>query len=418
MSTTAKYSNYDVVIMGMFRWDGPYSSISIALAKEFAKTNRVFYLNHPYSLKDYFSLLKGEEKRARRNALRRGQLHYEKDPQLPDNFHSVFLPITLPINFLSKGGLYNRLNAFNNHKIQKAIQQLVKEKNIKQFLYVNCFDPYFAPVLKAPLQPALNIYQCVDDITQEAYIARHGEYLEEAAIRAADLTLVTSAELYRLKSPFTPSIHTLNNAADISNFRRAAEESFDRPEELKGLKGKVIGFFGNLDNLRMDYPLLKSIAEAHPDKHLLLIGPLNNTEYQTIGLDQLPNVILTGPKHISELPAYLHYFDCAIIPFLCNKLTRSIYPLKINEYLSAGKPVISTPFSEDIKSFGEYIYLAKEPTEFSQQIERAIGEDSKHKRAERIALAGTNTWTARVEQFWTIVGKQLDEKRAYAPKIS
>ena len=415
MSILEKYKNFDVVIMGMFRWDGPYSSISIALAKEFAKTNRVFYINHPYSYKDDRTILSQAGKEERRKKLKAGQICYEKDPKQSELFTSVFLPLTIPINFLPKGFIYNCLYNYNNRKVEKAIGQVIKDQQIKQYIYINCFDPYFAPILPPRLGAALNIYQCVDDITQEAYIARHGLRLENQAVAAADLTLVTSQELYNLKAPYTDHIAVLNNAADISHFKQAADHSFVRPAELANTSQKIIGYFGNLDSMRIDYPLLKNIAEQYPDMKLLLIGPLNNEEYKEIGLDQMDNVILAGPKHISELPAYLHYFDCAIIPFLCNTLTRSIYPLKINEYLSAGKPVISTPFSEDIKGFEEFIYLSNGTKEhFVQLIKQAIKEDSKDKIKARIDLAGTNTWSARVEQFWTLVDQQLEKKQSTA----
>ncbi len=42
-------TNYDIIYLSLFRWDGPYSSISEAMAKVLAKNNRVFYINHPYS---------------------------------------------------------------------------------------------------------------------------------------------------------------------------------------------------------------------------------------------------------------------------------------------------------------------------------------------------------------------------------
>ena len=124
----------------------------------------------------------------------------------------------------------------------------------------------------------------------------------------------------------------------------------------------------------------------------------------------MPNVIFTGGKHITELPAFLQHFDVAIIPFLLNKLTASIYPLKINEYLAAGKPVVATNFSEDIRSFANDVYLAKDENEFVNLINLAIAEDSPEKALQRNATACSNTWEERVREFWEIVEKTLDKK--------
>ena len=124
-------------------------------------------------------------------------------------------------------------------------------------------------------------------------------------------------------------------------------------------------------------------------------------------LDTLPNVILTGRKDIQDLPQYVKFMDVAIIPFRCNKLTKSIYPLKINEYLAGGRAVVSTNFSEDIRGFKDVIYLADNEAEFMQQINKAIAENSDEKVAERRQVAESNTWTARVKQVWEIVDKHL-----------
>jgi teichuronic acid biosynthesis glycosyltransferase TuaH len=61
-------------------------------------------------------------------------------------------------------------------------------------------------------------------------------------------------------------------------------------------------------------------------KSCLWLVPFANLNYKTAGLDKLSNVVFTGRKKIEELPAYMRYSDCCIIPFLCNQLTKSIYP--------------------------------------------------------------------------------------------
>ncbi len=398
-------SDYDIILLGLFRWNGPYSSISIAMAKEFAKANRVFYINHPFSIKDYYKGEIGLDKSEM--SLFKRQTTFQKAENIPGELVSVTPPLTLPINVLPKGIIYNTTARYNHRLIHQAIQKTIQKYKIKQYIYINCFDPFYVPVLPKKFHPTLNIYQSVDDISQSEYTARHGVYLEEAAIQKADLTLVTSKELYKLKSLFSEHIHILNNAADTSNFKKALEIDYPKPAALQSIKGKIIGYIGNLDESRVNYPLLKKTALAHPDKTLLLVGPINNTIYKEIGLDQLPNVIFTGGMSIEALPPYLKYFDCAIIPFNCNTLTKSIYPLKINEYLAAGKAVVATNFSEDIQSFKDHIYLANAEDTFVKMVEEAVNDASPEKIKERVLIAEQNTWTARIKQFWEIVENHL-----------
>ncbi|MEM9918604.1 MAG: glycosyltransferase [Bacteroidota bacterium] len=409
MATAATTEQYDIIYLGIFRWDGPFSSISIALAKEFAKHNRVFFLNHPYSIRDYLKM-EGPQAAERKKALLSGKVRFEKSDDMPEKLVSVIPPLTLPINWLSPGKLYDGLQQYNDRQIRKAIEAILQKYEVKQYIFINCFDPFYGQSLPAAHPPIVHIYQCVDDIGTDDYIRKHGVRLEKQAVAKADVTTVTSNELYRICSQISDQVYVLNNAADIRIFQRAVFEKFPKPKELEAAKGKIIGYMGNLDNMRIDYPLLKAIATQLPEHTLLLIGPINNDEYKNIGLDQLPNVIMTGGKSIEALPPYLQYFDCALIPFLCNKITKSIYPLKINEYLAAGKAVVSTRFSVDIEQFEAHIYLADDHAQFVAHIKQAIQEDDAARRKQRLEVAGQNTWTARVQQFWEIVAPYLSQK--------
>jgi glycosyltransferase involved in cell wall biosynthesis len=397
--------NFDIVFFTLFRTDNTYSSISLSMAKELAKTRRVFYVNHPYSLKDLAAgLLRGDKMlRARLPWLLMGCARYEGLETIPKNFVAVQPPLTLPINWLPKGRLYEFFQRLNNGIILRTIRKVLRDHNVRNFLYINCYDPFFAGFLPKEMGAAMSIYHCIDDITQNPYTARHGEDLENEAVRNADLTLVTSTNLKKLKQPFSGRIVTFFNAADVALFQRVISEKYPRPAELEGRTGKVVGFIGNLDELRIDYLLLKKIAVAHPDKTLLLVGPLNSSEPKAIGLDKLPNVIFTGSRRLEELPPLLQHMDVALIPFLCNTLTESIYPLKINEYLAAGKPVVSTSFSDDIRTFAGCIYLAENHADFVNLLDEAIFENNSDLVQRRLEVANSNTWEARIRQLWEII---------------
>lgn len=91
-------------------------------------------------------------------------------------------------------------------------------------------------------------------------------------------------------------------------------------------------------------------------------------------------------------------------------MTASIYPLKINEYLAAGKPVVSTNFSEDIRDFSDVIYLAENDEGFMNELNKAIGENDEIKIEERALKASENTWTQRVKRFWEIVENHSEKE--------
>jgi teichuronic acid biosynthesis glycosyltransferase TuaH len=399
---TAMYKNHDIIILALSRWDNVYSSTSYSLAKEFSKNNRVFYIDHPFTWKDYFSSASSAHVQIRKEALLYGKNIYKKVEGLSENFTTVTSRLTFPINWLKPGEVYEKFSGINDRILYNAIRHIIKDYNIGEYIFINSFDPYHARSFPADIKPALKIYQTVDDISQEPYIARHGVRLEREAISKADITLATSKELTTLKSRFSDRVFYLPNAADISLFKKAVSQKYSKPKELRNIDKKIIGYTGNI-GLRIDYELLKKVALAHSDKLLLMVGPLGNDSYKKHGLDKIPNILFTGPKDISELPAYLQYIDCAIIPFEYSTLTKSIYPLKINEYLAAGKAVVSTAFSADISEFRDVAYIADTEDQFLSMIESAVDDNSAYEISIRMEKAETNTWAARVARFWEIV---------------
>jgi glycosyltransferase involved in cell wall biosynthesis len=230
-------------------------------------------------------------------------------------------------------------------------------------------------------------------------------------MQKADFTLVTSSELKNLSARFSKKVYLLPNAANVSLFQKSLKENLPMPEEIRSIPAgrKVICYVGNICH-RLDYDLLVKVAKVHHDKILLMVGPFANNNYKTAGMDKMPNVIFAGKKKLDQLPAYLKYSDCCVIPFLCNQLTKSIYPLKINEYLSAGKPVITTNFSEDIRSFKSVIHISDNHAEFVDSIDKAIDNDSPDLQQIRVEYAANNNWTDRAWQFIDIVEKFLHAK--------
>ena len=83
-----------------------------------------------------------------------------------------------------------------------------------------------------------------------------------------------------------------------------------------------------------------------------------------------------------------------MIPFLSNKLTLSVDPIKYYEYRALGLPVISTDFGEMSFRLGEDgVFLSKNLVDLDQTIEEALMfQSSSHAT---LQFQADNNWQAR-----------------------
>lgn len=395
----------DIVFFSLSRFDDPISSPGLSLAMELSKNNRVFFIEQPFTWKDYWTGRNDPVIERRKKLWSTPGISVLQDAKLPKGLTYIIPPRLLPINFLPPGGLYDAACANSDRQLYNVLRNVIKEHSIKSFLFVNSFHPVYFGRFPSDIKPALKAYLCIDDISQVAYTSKHGLPAEERMIRNYDLSFATGKELQRLKQVHNSKTYYLPNASNFEMFNTAVTMELSVPDELKPYRGKkIIGFTGSVE-YRTDFGLLKKMVEYHHDKIFVVVGPVYAPEIHEMGFDRMDNVVLTGAKHISSLPAYLQHMDVMIIPYALTTVTKSIYPLKINEYLGAGKPVVATAFSEDIQSFGDVAYIAYDDDAFMILIDRAIAENSETLRNARIARARQNTWAARVSQFW----RYLDE---------
>ena len=398
----------DIIIVALSRWDGKYSSTVLSLAKVFAKTNRVFYVDNPFTIKDVVTGFQTKQIMRRITALLLGKNMFFQPMHDMPNFVAVTPQPTIPVNWLPKGKLFSHLAAMNDKIVFRAIRKTIEQHNIKDFIYINSFNPLYGNTFPEEFRPNLSIYHCVDDISESPYVKRHGPWLEQLAINKSGITITTSSELKRLKSSYSDKVFVLPNAANVALFQKALKEQLEVPEEIRDFAAgrEIIVYIGNICH-RLDYDLLIALADRYPERVLLMVGPFANNMYKKSGLSKRRNVYFTGPKKLEELPAYLQHSHCAIIPFLCIPLTRSIYPLKINEYLSAGKPVVTTAFSEDVKGFSEVASIAENTEDFLGKVDECIKADSREKQESRSAFSAHNSWEDRASKFWELINDHI-----------
>ena len=385
-----------IVILDISRIEKSFSSSSYALGKSLAEKGfRVIHINNPLSIKDIFN----------RKRLKSYLDFAEQSKRESKLFSSHYIYPILSINWLPKGSLYKLASKLNNMIFNKYLDRILSSENVDKFIFVNSFNPFYSIISASALKGRMaNIYQSVDLMRESNYIKKHGTTLEQEYAKEADLVLVSSRALLS-EFPDSLDIHLLENAADARVFQNAPKET----SMLKASKAdnkKIIGFFGHLDPLRIDVDLIIKTAKYYSNEQVVLIGPNSLSKSENAKLKALENIIFIPPVNYESLGAYLYDFDCCIIPFKINELTKYIYPLKLNEYLSLGKAVVSTNFSDDLDSYSDLAYISDNHDSFIQSINNALSENSESEK-KRIQRAEKESWNNRAERFINLVNSKI-----------
>jgi len=401
--------NKNIIVLALPRFDGEYESTSFNISLELAKENRVLFVDNPFTMKDVLQNIGSAQFKKRwRKFLpfSKGLLPYEKDGI---RLHVLVLPPILPINPLPRGAKYNRMSGFNHRLIARRIKRAARHLKMRDFIYINSWN-FLYPDMVGLLKPSLSVYHCVDAMIKP-YTLRHGEYLEPRAIRNSDLVVSTSQALKESKAAFNPNSYFIPNAANFAHSVKALAPDTEIPAALSSLKKPIIGYFGNIER-RIDYDLLKLVLDQHPEWTLALVGPVDRN-YFPDWFEKIPNVAILGPQAYETMPGFLKGFDVAIIPFKVDHVSRTIFPLKLYEYLGAGKPVVTTPFNPDvIDPLALVVSVAATAGEFARAIQKELQENSETKIQQRLAVARDNTWEARGQAFARLLEEWLQKKGA------
>ncbi|RZL63385.1 MAG: glycosyltransferase [Pedobacter sp.] len=401
--------NAVVFILSNAKYDAPLESTGYAVAKHLAKKNKVFYIEYPATIKDYFSNRKSPEF-IKRKGLYKNSSNGLLKTEYP-NLNILITPILLSINFLAEGYLYRKILSYNERLILKRLRKVIKMLGIKDFIFINSFNIHY-PNISELLKAKLNVYHCVDPIVQ-SYDAKHGHISEDIILDHSDIVICTSKELYRNKIIKNPHTYFIPNAADFIHSSKALLDSTNVLPQLKDIKKPIIGYLGNLE-ARTDFVLLKKLLAMNKDKSFIFVGPASDEALEKIS-GNIPNLFLVDKVAYKDMPSVLKGFDVAIIPFKKDNVSHTIFPLKLFEYLGSGKPVVSSDFNTDLDEFTNgSVPFCKDANEFTDALNDALLNDTTAKRDFRLEIAKNNTWDRRLDEFSNILQKhyhnQHDQK--------
>lgn len=249
-------------------------------------------------------------------------------------------------------------------------------------------------------RPRLIVYEAVDDhVGAPGLSHRLRTILTEAETRI----LVRAAVVFAWSEPIRdrlalrhPNVWLAPAAVDAAAFVAAtAPAGADH----------VAVYAGALDR-RFDTALMAEVADRLPAWRFELAGPLDGAARRVLAGRQ--NVRLHGRLPPERVPALLAGSSVCLMPYRLDAFSENLFPIKLVEYLAAGRPVASVPIRAT-RAFTDVIELGDGPESFVMAIERAAKDDGPEDRARRVDRVRSYSWDRRIDEMEHAIQMALND---------
>jgi hypothetical protein len=264
----------------------------------------------------------------------------------------------LPIEPLPGGTPLNRLFLW-----RKAWEEIAHFARQSPFvLGIGCPGALPLAVLRR-LRPAASFYDAMDDFPEfhrglsRRAMRRH----EEAIVGLVDLVIASSTHLTEKFAQHHLCVEKILNAGSFGGANGDRPDLPERPDQRAPTEGwsvdarcfaqmgavpffpcpPVLGYVGCLGSW-FDWPLVTRLAEAVPEVRVELVGPCEAPKPRSLPA----NVRVLAACAHAQIPHHLARFSAGLIPFVRNRLTAGVDPIKYYDYRAYGLPVLTTRFGE------------------------------------------------------------------------
>ncbi len=357
-TVSATADRYDVIFFSVVDWSFRHQRPQ-HIASMFAKNgHRVFYLETKF----------GKQRSYRKKLV-------------AENIYTVVLPADQ--DFVHTLGLADNLDL-----PWTALRRLADDFGIRDSVAFVEF-PLWYPLVKRLKSEvgSLVVFDCLDEFAAFRRVGEDVGTAQRLLQEISDVCFATSARLYEKLGRRCRRLEIVRNAADFDHFSRLPQCT--PPSKIRR---PVIGYYGAIADW-FDTDTVAYIAASRPEWSIVLIGDTLGSAVKTVA-EQHANIYLLGEKPYQDLPKYLSWFDVCIIPFRIDELILSTNPVKFYEFISAGKPVVSSKLTE-LFPYSDLVYLSSDKEEFLKNIEAALAENDPLLMEKRVSLAKLNDWESR-----------------------
>lgn len=259
------------------------------------------------------------------------------------------------------------------------------------------YTPMALPLL-AQQHPALVVYDCMDELSAFKNPPPQLLQRETSLLAVADLVFTGGPSLYEAKRKRHANAHCFPSSVDAAHFERALDRSDVHPQQ-QHIAQPRLGFYGVIDE-RFDTGLIATLADAHPEWQIVLVGPV--VKIDAAELPARPNIHYLGQQTYQALPQFLAGWDVCLLPFALNESTRFISPTKVLEYMAASLPVVSTAITDVEQPYGHVVAIGHDHAGFIAGCERALRLTPTQRAAmaaQMRAIIAATSWDATAEHM-------------------
>lgn len=338
-----------------------YRTRDAHLAQHFAmnaQVNKILIINRPVSLAETLYKRHGWKTKDV------NVVYKEKNFQI-SNIDSktycldIFVPDFFSVLVQKKGWWFS---AFENKEIIFIINKTLKYLNISK--YTLFLENPMAIGAVEYLHYDKFVFDAIDNWLYHPQMEKYSDIIKRNYMlinNKADV-IVTVSEALKQMFNNRDNVYWIPNGVDVNYFSNGLKEIGNHVN---------IGYVGKIQE-RVDFDLVEKCLELYPDYIFSFAGPIYAQKQKINKLKlKYKNFVILGDIHYSKLPTFLKTIDIAIIPHKVDSFTQSMNPLKVYEYLAAGKPVITTDIA-GVSNISKYIYISKNYQEFTNNIKKVL----------------------------------------------
>jgi glycosyltransferase involved in cell wall biosynthesis len=245
----------------------------------------------------------------------------------------------------------------------------------------------------------LRVYHCIDEFAAGTSGRKRRTIvaLEAQLLSRVDLVFANSTLTYERKRTLHPETHRVPSGADVKHFSQTLDAAHRVHPKMADLRHPIAGYVGNI-NAKVDVDLLLEVANRLANWQFVFVGQAYPQAVDLRPLSRLCNVHFLGRVPFAEVPSLMGGMDVCLVPYVSTEDARYRSPLKLYEYLAAGRPVVSTDHPE-ARELSAWVEIASGAAQYAESIVRAWEQDSPEKRRQRALAAREHSWDRRVDKM-------------------